>query len=393
MFDVIIIGGGPAGLYTAYQLQKFTRQKILVLEKRPILGGRTNMIQLTPDLKATCGAGVVRDHDYLLIEVCTILGINLRFKRSVIKTPQGARIHGNRLIHLVDELRAKYEEVSRLHPNIRYDINFETFCHQYMPRGFLERFIKYAGYTDYLKADVKDTIESYMFTDNTDFAFTSKIDWDEMITKLASLLESNGVNIQTQKHVVNITRKKTFVVKTVDGSIFYGKKIVIATTVLDYAIFPNARLMELSQNIRPQPFLRLYAEFANPLESFVTTGPVMIYTNDVYEKMYPVSLKKNMYCISYSDNDNAMVVVSKPKSEIERDMKNEVRKLWKCFHHVGTHCFKPLMDEFSLREQFVDAIQNPDPDVFIVGEAVSLSQGWTEGALESVTRVMPRLVL
>lgn len=38
--EIIIVGGGVAGLYTAYQLQKQGITDVVVLEGRPVVGGR-----------------------------------------------------------------------------------------------------------------------------------------------------------------------------------------------------------------------------------------------------------------------------------------------------------------------------------------------------------------
>jgi hypothetical protein len=56
---------------------------------------------------------------------------------------------------------------------------------------------------------------------------------------------------------------------------------------------------------------------------------------------------------------------------------------------VGTHYFGPLDTRiFSTREEFLKKAQHPMPGMLIVGEVVSLHQGWVEGALESVRKVI-----
>jgi monoamine oxidase len=75
MYDTIIIGGGIAGLYTAYQLSKMGMENILVLEKNNILGGR---VYTYHDKHMTVDAGAGRFHleHTLLIQLIRELGLS-----------------------------------------------------------------------------------------------------------------------------------------------------------------------------------------------------------------------------------------------------------------------------------------------------------------------------
>ena len=53
-YDIIIVGGGIAGLFLAYKL-KDTKQNILLIEKEKELGGRIHTIYKT-DYHYECGA-------------------------------------------------------------------------------------------------------------------------------------------------------------------------------------------------------------------------------------------------------------------------------------------------------------------------------------------------
>jgi hypothetical protein len=54
------------------------------------------------------------------------------------------------------------------------------------------------------------------------------------------------------------------------------------------------------------------------------------------------------------------------------------------YWEIGTHYYEPLPEEFEDREDFIKKAQHPLKNVLVVGEMVSLNQGWVEGALESV---------
>jgi len=61
------------------------------------------------------------------------------------------------------------------------------------------------------------------------------------------------------------------------------------------------------------------------------------------------------------------------------------------YWNIGTHYYIPLADEFKSRNEFIKQCQNPQKNIFVVGELISLNQGWTQGALESVENIMSYL--
>ena len=103
--------------------------------------------------------------------------------------------------------------------------------------------------------------------------------------------------------------------------------------------------------------------------------------------------------ISYSDNKvaNRWKACSNVKKTIvqaiRRIFKMEVKVLkhkliyWK----IGTQYFKPLSNEFKNREEFLSVAQNPIKNLFVVGEGLSINQGWCEGSVESVEKIINQI--
>jgi hypothetical protein len=54
---------------------------------------------------------------------------------------------------------------------------------------------------------------------------------------------------------------------------------------------------------------------------------------------------------------------------------------------IGTHYYSPLPKDLSV-SKFIHQVQHPLPNILVVGEVVAENQGWTEGALESVAKVV-----
>jgi len=57
---------------------------------------------------------------------------------------------------------------------------------------------------------------------------------------------------------------------------------------------------------------------------------------------------------------------------------------------IGTHYYSPLTSEFNNRKDFIRKAQHPEPGMLVVGEVVSNDQGWSEGALDSVEKVLTK---
>jgi protoporphyrinogen oxidase len=69
MYDFIIIGGGIAGLYSAYQLKKrYPHIRLCILEKEERIGGRMGSEDFH-GVSIAMGAGVGRKKDVLLIQI------------------------------------------------------------------------------------------------------------------------------------------------------------------------------------------------------------------------------------------------------------------------------------------------------------------------------------
>jgi hypothetical protein len=107
--------------------------------------------------------------------------------------------------------------------------------------------------------------------------------------------------------------------------------------------------------------------------------------------------------IAYSDNSSALVL----KPHLENNEKNrdyfaklvehslgipyqslKINVIKSYYWNIGTHYYEPLNNIFLNRNDFIYNIQHPMKCMLVVGEAVSKNQGWVEGALDSVQKVL-----
>ena len=59
---------------------------------------------------------------------------------------------------------------------------------------------------------------------------------------------------------------------------------------------------------------------------------------------------------------------------------------------IQIHGEFPLIEKFKNRDEFLELAQNPQKNIFCVGEAFSRNQGWSEGALQSVYKILSKII-
>jgi hypothetical protein len=99
--------------------------------------------------------------------------------------------------------------------------------------------------------------------------------------------------------------------------------------------------------------------------------------------------KLQKYIKNTSENREYISHLLEKALDIPRGELNLVRIL-DAYWEIGTHYYKPLSKMFKTREEFIDAAQHPNDNILVVGEMVALNQGWVEGALDSVKRVLTK---
>ena len=173
----------------------------------------------------------------------------------------------------------------------------------------------------------------------------------------------------------------------------------------------HARKLLLSypiyNDIEGQPFLRLYAKFTKksiPIMKEYVKG--FTFLPGPLQRIIPMDPNNGIYMIAYNDNNNTIAL----KNHLQNTKSN--RELYEIllekslgipkdslhiiaikdfYWPIGTHYYKPLNKEiYKNREQFIYKAQHPENGMLVVGEAVSRSQGWTLGALESVETVLTK---
>lgn len=403
-YDIIIVGGGIAGLYSAYKILKMAPEtKVLVLErhKKQWLGGRMSN-EMFQGTQVVTGAGVGRkDKDHLLIQLLRELKIPYNEFQVVHNYAQTIDPSCD-VKKVFNILKKQYKEAPAPGKT------FKEFALPILGKKLYKNFTICSEYTDYENEDAYDTFYNYGFEDNYNSWTALHIPWKELVETIAKKI---GVkNIRVSSDVIDIENSSpcNFVVYTDNGVSYSCKKVIMATTITSVknlivgADYRNS----IYQQIHGQTFLRLYGKFskasAEIMKHYVSgitivPGPL--------KKIIPMDPEKGVYMIAYSDNEDAKVLKDRLKNtpknrEFFCDLLEESLGIPKgsldliaikdYYWPIGTHYYEPLRGKFKNRKEFIKEAQNPMPGMLIVGEMISMNQGWTEGALESVEAVVTK---
>jgi hypothetical protein len=403
-FDIIIIGSGISGLYAAYNIQQMSpNTTFIILEKnkKDYIGGRTGN-DFFCGSKIVTGAGIGRKNkDILLINLLNDLEI--KYKEYINKINYSKKI--NEPINIketIDILKKEYNNNTSVKP-----LTFKEFFIKTLGIQLYNKFIISTGYTDYENADAYDTLYNYGMDDNASDMVAMSVPWKKLIKTLC--IKIGTKHIKPLSNVIKVSKVQKnpclFEIKLDNGVIYHSNKVIISTNIEGIQkLLPNNNLVY--KEIVGQPFLRLYAKFSinsreimkNYIKYYtVVPGPL--------QKIIPINRNKGIYMIAYSDNESALTL----KSHLENNEKNrdyfakliekaldinnaslKINVIKSYYWNIGTHYYKPLNNIFFNRNNFIKIAQHPMDCMLVVGEAVSKDQGWVEGALNSVQKVLTK---
>ena len=399
--DIIIIGSGMAGLYSAYNIKKTSpNTSFLVLEKykKDWIGGRTSN-EMFYGTEIVTGAGIGRKgKDKMLYKLLD----NLNFHVSEYTAdPQYSKLINHIDIKKTINLLKKELKISK-----DKNLTFKQFATNILGEKEYKNFLISAGYTDYENEDVFETLYYYGMDDNSCCWKAFHVPWHKMVLKLYNYIGEK--HFKFSNNVVSIHKigeqPCRFQINIENGTQYLCNKVIVASTINTIRkLLP----MPIYNDIEGQPFLRLYAKFTKksiPIMKEYVKGYTIV--PGPLQKIIPMDPDNGVYMIAYSDNNNALILKNHLKNTtdnrelyemlLERslgipDNSLHITALKDYYWPIGTHYYKPLNKElYKTREQFIDKAQHPEKGILVVGEAVSRNQGWTEGALESVKAVLTK---
>jgi len=405
-YDIIIIGTGMSGLYSAYNIQKMSPDtSFLILEKhkKQWMGGRTSN-EIFYGTQIVTGAGIGRkDKHPLLIKLMDELGVKYsEFDTIMNYSTLFQPVDINKIIK-----RLKTEYIK--HPELHHK-TFKDFFIHFFDEQIYKKFIISSGYSDYENADLYETLYNYGMDDNKGGWIGLYIPWKKMVDELYNKIGKKHFRFSSDVVEINKIAKSPclFEIKTESGIKYHSNRVIVSTTITGIQkLVPGAsNKNSLYQQIHGQPFLRLYAKFnkesAEVMKKYV---PVYTIVPGPLQKIIPMDANKGVYMIAYSDNTNALILKKYLKDTvdnremycdlIERSLGIPSGSLYiiamkDYYWPIGTHYYEPLKGPYRTRNEFVHKAQHPENGMLVVGEVVSRYQGWVQGSLESVNAVLTK---
>ena len=379
--DLVVIGGGITGLYQAYNhLKKYPTAKVIVIEKQDTIGGRARQISFGGTMVPS-GAGVGRfPKDKKLWDLIREL------KLKSYKFPSTIRYYGIKPIDVLQTV-GRLKQIAREHPDDVNTLTFSQFFVKHLGKKAFNSFCDTVGYTDYINADVIETIYNYGFEDTVTTATQEKftVPWNAIINVLYETTTKHAnakVLLNTHVNTLDIHRK-TLTLSSLPGGVFTYRKIIIATPSSAIKSSPLIQLFDNStreyiMNTRAQPFCYVYGiidiqqkqgkQFVEAFKSYTVVPKPL-------QKVIPMDISKGVYMLAYTDNLNAKIInkTISTTQDMEILIKQTlgfnivIKEIKKIYWKEGTHYRCP-----STRYMHSKLLK---------GEAFARNQGWTDGGL------------
>jgi len=446
MYDIIVIGGGIAGLYTTYKIHKKSPQtKVLLIEKENRLGGRIHTF-INKYMTVEAGAGRISGSHPLVMDLIGELGLTKKLIKnsgSVVYRP--ANFQGD-IESSVGYAPHKKTLLGPLYDNI-IDITLgpktlpnagliltlvavsKTYSKQYLQNHtltqFAERvltkeqveFIKgsFGYYSELVIMNAYDAIKLLNALGPNNTFYSMKGGLEQIIDKMVDVIRKNSnIHILLSKGVSKIVYREPgsplehgFDVY-IDKKIYQSQQCVCALpkqALLKLAIFKPIR--PLLNKVECGTLCRIYSQF----DPDPTTGKVWFHevekftTNNDLRMVIPYNTKTGVIMISYSDNifaDRWLKLyenkgIRAVNTKLREDMLESVGKwvpmpkhtevfYWDC----GVGYWAVGSDSHKVAEKMIQPYK--DIPLYVCGENYSENgQQWIEGALETANKVSGNL--
>lgn len=408
-YDVIIVGGGVAGLYTGIELLKRYSVRCCILERNSYLGGRVytfnDTIKGVGKVQWEAGAGRIATSHHYVRGLLTRYGLTfVPISSSSAWMDDSHSLTRNSFYQeqslYMEPLRSLSKEILGTHTlaelleAVHGKKKAETFYHKF----------PYHAEIHTMRADV--ALQSFDDEMGGRQAFgVCGEGLSELIRGMTEEYASLGGVYATQVEVQSVQYKPSSkwslsaMDKCTKKPRFFQSSVCVLA--LPQSALPHIRGIRLPflRHLRMEPLLRIYAIFPTTKEgSWFSNLPKVVCSGPV-RYIIPIQPQKGIVMISYTDGDDTKAWSALSESQIRTKLMREIRSMFpeKSIpdpiylkkHLWKNGCTYWLPGSYDPEEESQESLQPAkDQPLFLCNESFSTSQAWIESSLTQSIKMM-----
>ena len=445
-YDLVIIGGGLAGLYTLYKLSKtFSHLKILLLESGERYGGRIYSYKETidgQDYVMDLGAGRLGHHQPLINDLINELGLKPKIvdipnTKTYIEVSENDKAYDKAYekTHFKDYIMGKLTKfffsplITKLGKSMLQKYYLCELIKKYVSVSFSQKVASVFEYSsDLNEFNAYDAIEYFKHDYNSETKFfTLNGGLEQIIEHLINAIKKTksyklkNIKLLNLSNVENITNKNTkhnnlFKIEVTNyrsninnkSNIYnvYSKNVVCAVpkkTLEKLELFKPI-LGDLN-SINSINLLRIYEIYNKTNGETWFKNVEKTITNSQVQFVIPINPNNGLIMSSYSDCANAnywnLLLTKKGLQFVKAKLNTKLNQIFSIYNisvpqskyikmyfwDAGVACWKKNIDSDYVSSKLL----NPYSNVFIIGENYSKYQAWCEGALMTSENCITKL--
>lgn len=374
--DIIIIGGGLAGLYLCYELSKQT-SNITLYEKNDFFGGKI-LSQQYNDIFIDFGPTQAKDTDTNLKNLCQELEIPIKeFDIQHLNVDY-------------ENIKKKLYNIYKTNKDKIINLNFETFCQIYVePKDI--RFLHDNFLFDYIWIYDTHYIFNSSILDDVGprcgkyFTIDNKKSWQYLIDKLIDKCLEKKVILNSNVECIEIIPDEHAIIINRSGDIhkdFYKKLYLACDSSIKNLKGLPYQFNDILKNLLDIPLLTLYLSSKEN-----NTLPV---TSTIFGCLSKID---NYLISSRTDSDKANFLINLLQNNSENLLKilenygiTNIDKIFFMYWENGLNIYSENMN-FNIKTNKYNMTLYSN-DICLLGNYVSMKQGTMEGSIESVNNYL-----
>jgi protoporphyrinogen oxidase len=423
--DFIIIGGGIAGLYTAYKLQQLKpNAQITILEASPKLGGRIET-HYKKGVKYEAGAGRFNNKHKLLHSLLIELDL-LKYKKPISKESDIIISQQSKIYETYKPYFTEFKSFDDIIKHINSEVKKRKYTHDtlvsmnllelaetlFPQYPLISKFMidTYPYYSELKWLNSKSALDIFTneFNENIQYYILAG-GLSQIIESITSSLKKSGCHIHTTTPCIDINFKDDhYIVNTSNKHISELKcdKLILACNKVALEQFKILKpIKSLLNTVSIQPLYRIYAKYPKDKDgTFWFSKLHKTVTNLKIKYIIPYDTTHGLIMISYTDSKYAkywlnlrikdynafMAEINHELAEIYPDITIPA-PLW-IEHHYWANAagyWKVGSDADLVIPKIIQPFDGKS--LYICGENYSNHQAWIEGALETSKMVLAKL--